>query len=165
MLRHCQLILAEGHTAAVYASLLWDRMDELQHGALLWDIQPNAKRFVFEDAARHASRVAVGIGTGGPEVLAWLQATAPRARTACIHLACATASVPAILDYGQAMLRQIEYDCLYCLLPAAWLGPRRIAEALGFVKIASLPASCFIFNRNRCVAGVMLHWLRPQRDG
>lgn len=163
MLRHCKLVMTEGQQAAVFATMLWERMDDLQRGAILWDAPANARQYLFEDTVARASLVAVGIGTGGPELLTWLNGTAPGSQTACIHLASANASLPILTDYGREFLARIsgEYRCLFSLVPGHWLGTRRLAAALGFCQIGAFPKACRIASHNRCVDGVMLQWTAP----
>lgn len=127
---------------------LWDLMDPKQRAQILYDLPDQSqKEAAFYQAIQDASLACFFIPGHSklPHAVAWAKPTCTGAQTWVCHFAFAGYTTPGQrLLAAQLFLQRLANmaSMIIALLPKAWIGPRRLAQSLGFTHIITLPKVC-----------------------
>lgn len=153
--------------AARCAELFWAALPERRREHILWDLPAAEKRCALLRLARLSAELAYWSLADRPLGLCWALPLSAGSPALAIHFAFAADGRPWFAALARQYLAQTRASALLALLPAPFAGPAPCLPALGFARIATIPAACHLARYGRTVAGSLWLWLNkkgPSRD-
>lgn len=146
----------------VDAGRLWLEIPERYRRLILCDVPMALKRQAFTACMAASAEVALWRMGGKPGCLFWCRAISPGAKTAVLHF---TPTRPLPVECRRAIWEEFAeataMRCLICLIPATYRPVCKLAENMGFQRLARLPHACRLAGHGRIVDGLLYQWRKP----